>query len=302
MTSLLLPGAEAWRLPEDPPPALLSFLETALPTLLRRLRLWKGLASDRHQDIIEDLLQELWVDYLTHTEHLLAMPPAQRHLRWFRLLARAHYRWREQGRRHLSGEKLQELVHEAPAVGGLDGLAPGERRLLDQVQEQACYLKNGRLNAQETARRLRVSPQAVHDLWEQVAEASGLGNGFVGFWCLRLAEALTALGIELLRGSGNRQHCLRRVRRIRNRLAQRPLPPDLRALLARYRRRTQALTPLQVLTDSAELRPDHPVTERWLLRARQQSATAARRAGSRSAPSPGPDPHGPPSCTARQAG
>jgi hypothetical protein len=141
MTSLPLPGGPAWRLPDDPPPALLHFLDHALPTLLRRLGMWKGLAGDRHQDVIEDLLQELWLDYLTHTDKLLAMTEAERHLRWFRLLTRTHYRWREQGHRHLRGEKLAEIVHEAPAAAGLDGgladLPPGDRQLLAQVEKQA---------------------------------------------------------------------------------------------------------------------------------------------------------------------
>ncbi len=293
MTTPTVPGAAAWRLPPDPPPPLQSFLNHALPTLLRRLRLWKGLASDRHQDVIDDLLQELWLDYLTHQEQLLAMTQRERHLRWFRLLARSHYRWREQGQRHFGGETLAELVHE-PAAGGsadrcLDRLRAHERLLLTRVEEQACYLGNGRLNTQETARRLRVSPQTLRRLWEHVAEATGFGNSFLSFWCRRLGEALTCLGIDLLQdGGGDIRRHLRRIQRIRTRLRQRPLPMHLRQLLSRYRRRVRELAPAQVLTDAVALRPDDPTTPLWLVEAalRSQdlalaarSLRAARRAG-----------------------
>jgi len=316
MTAPPLPDAAAWRLPPDPPAALLSFLDHALPTLLRRLRLWKGLTSDRHQDIIEDLLQELWLDYLTHQEQLLAMTERERHLRWFRLLARSHYRWREQGQRHLGSDTLAELVHEPPpgetADRCLDRLRVHERQLLTRVEEQACYLKNGRLNTQETARRLRVSPQTLRRLWEQVAEATGFGDSFLGFWCRRLGEALAALGIDLMQGGVDSRRYLRRIRGIRARLRLRPLPMHLKRLLARYRRRARDLAPEQVLADAARLRPDDPTTLLWLVRARRRQTrshgsattgtTEARLVASRSTFAPVPDRRRSPSRRARQAG
>ena len=57
------------------------------------------------------------------------MTQRERHLRWFRLLARSHYRWREQGQRHFGGETLSELLHE-PAAGDTAGYL---RRLLGIV-------------------------------------------------------------------------------------------------------------------------------------------------------------------------
>ncbi|MHC4921014.1 MAG: hypothetical protein ACYTKC_15665 [Planctomycetota bacterium] len=297
MTAPTLPGGAPWRLPPDPPPPPQAFFDRALPTLLRRLRLWKGLRSDRHQDVIEDLLQELWLDYLTHEQHLLALTARERHARWFRLLTRSHYRWREQGQGHCRGDALQELVHEPAAPGTSDGcldqLPAHERLLLSRLEEQACYLKNGRLNTQATARRLRISPQTIRRLWEHVAEATGFGRGFLEFWCRRLGEALLCLGIDLLQDRPDWHGRLQRIHRIRTRLCQRPLPMHLKQMLVRYRRGARDLHPSQVLADAAGLRPDDAAAQLWLFEAAcadhdlalaARSLRAARRAGAGNVP------------------
>ncbi len=279
-------------LPPDAPAPIQAFLDRALPTLLRRLAVWKGLRLDRHQDIIEDLLQELWLDYLTHERELSALTIRERHARWFRLLTRSHYREREQGHRHCRGDAvLRELVHEPPATATTEPLLPiRDRLLLERVEDQACYLKNGRLNTQATARRLRVSPQTLRHLWEHVAEAAGFGDRFLEFWCRRLGEALLSLGIDLLRNPGDaRGHKLRRIQRIRTRLRQRPLPMHLKQLLFRYRRGVRSLLPVQVLADAAQMDPDAQSVQLWLVEAAirdgdlalaARSLRAARRTGS----------------------
>jgi hypothetical protein len=259
-------------LPAAAPAPIQAFLDGALPTLLRRLRLWKGLRRDRHQDVIEDMLQELWLDYLTHRRQLLALTTQERHARWFRLLTRSHYREREQGHQHCRSDTvLREVVAEpAPATANacLEPMATHDRTLLNRLQDQACYLKNGRLNIQETARCLRVSPETVRRLWQQVAEAAGFGEPFLRFWCQRLGEVLLSLGIDLLRGRDTgRSQKLRRIQRIRTRLGQRPLPMHLKQLLFRYRRGVHRLVPVQVLADAAQLCPQAHGVQLWLVEA-----------------------------------
>ncbi len=175
--------------------------------------------------------------------------------------------------------------------------------LLKDLLHKGAFMKNGRINHQESAEHLQVSPQEIRRCWERVANAMGYGQDFLNFWSRRLGEALLGLAADLLRDQAQIQVYrqqqrqrpdpkarLGRVQRIRKQLGCRPLPAQLKNMLARYcgrgvRRQLQALT---ILGDAQILLPKEPATHLWTyeaclvardLRGAMQSLRRARHCG-----------------------
>ena len=145
-----------------------------------------------------------------------------------------------------------------------------KKRLLRRVSQSATYLKNGRINCRITARSLDIGPEELTDFWASVATDLGFGREFLGFWRRRLVEALLGLAADPLRDSGavavhgedrrrrpDPRGRLERIRKLRARLGCRPMPRDLKSVLARYQNCDSRLCPRAILADANRLEPDH---------------------------------------------
>jgi hypothetical protein len=290
------------------PPAvemLDEFAERALPTMLRRMRCWKGLSSRRHADVLADLRQDLLLDCLENAAALAAMTPLERHARWFRLLERRHYQLRvRDGRLTEAASDPNQVAEPMPASLALrDVVSDPDCRVVQKLLRAARSMKNGRLNAEATAGRLGLHPRDVRAVWGRVTAALGYDEQFLAFWRQRLVEALVGLAADLLRDRGLvRLHAegerarpdprgrLRRIAQIKRRLSVRPLPAELRAVLAQFTRRRllQRLDPWLALQAALRLQPACPRVLLWhfenavahgLLREAARALRRARAAG-----------------------
>ena len=297
------------------------FRRRALPTLLRRLHMWKGLDRDQHHDLLEDLQQDLILDCLENPDVVVSLSSRDRHTRWFRLIERNHYQLHlRANRQRASSEQINYLedggtgqdARVEAELGPVDAwgedLPQPERRLLRRLSSSARYLKNGRLNCRASAQSLAMRPRDLTEAWCRVAEDLGYGDEFLAFWRRRLVEALLGLAADLLRDSGaivihdeDRRRRpdptgrLRRIGQLKNHLSCRPLPHEIKSVLARYPRtvRGRTLRPLEILADAAALQPDNATVHLWIFEAALAqedlpAAAAAIRAarGCRAAPVP----------------
>ena len=275
----------------DVSPELDEFWARALPTLLRRFRFWNGLCPNQHADILADLEQDLLLDCLEHPQTIRELPTDERHRRWFRLLEQRHYRLRIRDRRRQQSDcVLEELVDgqtSAPEAPHLDLLPSTERGMALRVIADAEWLKNGRLNACGTARRLGIRGDEIRSLWERSAAHLGFDSTFLLYWRQRLIEALVALAADLLVDAGAfgspARSCgeplraaagavprpdpkaqLRRIRRIRAQMSIRPIPPAVRSVLARFAGRTSpTVTAREALDAARSLEAGHRTVAVW---------------------------------------
>ena len=268
------------------------FRRRALPTLLRKLHIWKGLNQDQHRDLIEDLDQELWLDCLQHAELIISLPSRERHTRWFRLIEKQHYRLHTRSERVRAPDTALESLADSAPVGrdseessdfdpvqnwGSELQTP-QRRFLRRLGASARYLKNGRLNCRESAERLGVRPHDLNDAWIGVAAELGYGDDFLAFWRRRLVEALLGLAADLLRDTyrirvydearrrrPDPRGRLKRMRQLRAHLSWRPVPADLKHILTRYHSLSSpsGLDPREVLADAEFLAPADPSVKLW---------------------------------------
>lgn len=267
--------------------ALEVFRQRVFPAFLRRLSQWKGLDPEQHQDVIDDLMQDLVVDTLADPETILALPESERHARWLREAQRSHYRLALRGQRSREADLPLDAIAQTsgPAVGipsieDLDGLAQNDRNLLTRVASSGLYLKNGRLSSTKTARLCRVSHRRLRELWLRTADLCGFDAEYEDYWRRRLGEALLQLAAARLLESGELQvfgperrrpfepdRMRRRLRRIRNALETRPIAADLRSILRRIsparNERSIEPSPGVLLADASDLLPDEPAVELW---------------------------------------
>jgi hypothetical protein len=269
----------------DALPSLRHFVRTALPAALRRLSCWKGLRPGWHADVIEDLEQDLALDYLENRAAIDALPQRERHERWLRLLAQRHYQIRLRSQRaHTASCALPEIAaraphcRETPAMELPAALGESDRERLNELLTDSHHHRNGRINATASAQRLGVPPAEVRALWRRLAAALGYDERFLAFWRQRLVEALIGLAADLLRdqrrvqvfGEARRTRPdprgrLRRIRRIKDELSLRPVDADLKRVLARFTRRglSQRLTARAALDGALELAPREPAALAW---------------------------------------
>jgi hypothetical protein len=276
------------------------FRRRALPGLLRKLQLWKGLNPAQHADLLEDFHQELWLDCLQHDETIVALSTQERHARWFRLVETSHYHLHARCERNRTrDERLDRIPDVAtdqagesaqtrqtaefdPVAAWGEHLPTPQRRFLRELGTSARYLKNGRLNCRESARSMGVRPRELRQAWGVVAEDLGFDGEFLDFWRRRLVEALIGLAADLLRdrslvvlhGEDLRRRPdpkgrLRRIRRLRDRISLRPIPVDVKTVFVRYPqgRSTHDLQPRAILADAARLAPREPAVHLWMFEA-----------------------------------
>ncbi len=287
------------------------FRRRALPTLLRRLQTWKGFDRAMHADLVDDLNQELWLDCLQNADDIVALPTRDRHVRWFRLVERNHYRLHIRADRRRASDavldalpdRIEGSACEADAPDhtwhsdashpdaeranppGLDpvgrwggDLPTPHRKFLRRLAASASYMKNGRINCRESARSLGMRARDIKARWGDVAEDLGFDSEYLQFWRRRLVEALLGLAADLLRDAGkvtvHGEHQrrkpdptgrLRRIRQLRRRLGCRPIPRDVKHVLAHYHRRSSpaGLDPIRILRHAERLLPDDPAVQLW---------------------------------------
>ncbi len=266
------------------------FRQHVLPGLLRKLLRWKGLDQLRNADLVEDVSQELFLDCMQHGEEIAGLELRQRHARWLRVMDQCVYRLHVRSSRqrdpeasidHLTAEGTRPSRDElGPLASCQVDLPPGHRRFVRHLEQHASYLKNGRINAKESAQALGLRQGCFKHAWGKVAAGLGLDEEFLEFWRSRLVEALVGLAADLLRDDeAVRVHReaqrrrpdplgrLRRIRKLRDALASRPLPPDLKSVLTHYRRGPLTRTPRQILADAATLQPNGTAVLLWTFEA-----------------------------------
>ncbi len=266
-----------------PPPGLLAlapFLQRLLPAMLRRHRRWRSLAGANRLELLADLHQELRLDSLEHEALVVALPPRERHQRWFRLAERWIYRQRSRADSIDDDAALDAgpvLTDATPTAADLHCLLPDVPiDVLERLVHRGEVLGNGRCNATATGQHLGLRRQQVRKLWARTATRLGYDDEFLAFWQRRLAEAITGLAADLLldreqlvllprpRRRPDPKGRLRRIRRIRVVLTIRPLPYVLRQQLARLLRTDRPpLLPTQLLSIAEQLQPGDPAIALW---------------------------------------
>ncbi len=283
---------------------LQDFFTRALPGAIRRLGCWQGLHQERHADVIDDIRQDIAIDYLTHRDATLALPPSERHERWLRVMGRSHYRMRGRTNYLAIAEPALDAL-PAPAVDGVGELGDDNLHFAEQMCTSAVHLKNGRINERQTARTIGVSENELRVRQQRLIEELGLDAQTVAFWRQRLVEALLGLAADVLRDGGHvaihaearrprpdPRARLRRVLAIKARLRHVHQPPELRRVLCRYgEKQRHQLDPATALLGAAELAPGLAAVHLWRfeLCVACHDATGAARA-LRAARHCGPDP------------
>ncbi len=256
------------------------FLRWQLPALLRRHRLWHGRDNCSRNDVLAELRQELRLDCIEHAATIADLDRSARHVRWFRIAERWLYRHRRAPQRRAVELAFdlpaQPVADEPPAEPSLlaDLLPEAPEGVLERMVHTAVQHGNGRCNTTGTAQRLGLPRARLRKLWLLAASRAGYDGEYLGFWQRRLAEALTGLAADLLADAGGlvilprrrprpdpRQR-LARIRRIRTAMSVRPLPYDLRRLLALALRKSTP-PPAELLAAAARLRPYEPSIPMW---------------------------------------
>lgn len=248
------------------------FTSRLLPQAIRRLAARRGLSRTQQRDLLEDAAQEIRLDALEHAQEICALPPTERHQRWFRATERFVYRQRLCAPRLTEAEGTEPPL-SAEGSAALDLAQEPWRSLREHTQRHG----NGRPNLKATAGRMRLPERQVRQLWERYTSQLGYDDQFLAFWARRLAEALTGLAADLLRDSGvchllpqrreppDPQGRRRRIRRIRRMLQLRPLPHHVRRALSldMHDRAHAATRPLQILVQATTLAPDFGAAWLW---------------------------------------
>ncbi len=255
---------------------LAEFYRSALPAAVRRLRTWHGLDPAHHGDVVDDLRQDIAVDFVTHRDELNQLPPQARHDRWLRIVGRSHYSLRTKGRQVTAATDLDALADAAPppTPASLDDL---DTAFVDDLLRNAVRLKNGRLNEKITARSIGITPVRLRAQQARLVDALA-GARAIEFWQRRLVEALLGLAADLLRDSGRvlihaertrprpDPHArLERIARLRAQLKLLPVGDDLRRVLVRYGRRARyVFDPGVALASALSLAPRDPQVQLWV--------------------------------------
>ena len=137
-----------------------------LPQAIRRLAGRRGLCRTQQRDLLEDTAQELRLDALEHAKAICALPPPERHQRWFRATERFVYRQRLAAPRLHESAEGAESAAASEAIGAFDPNQEPWRSLREQTQRHG----NGRLNLKATAGRMGLSERHVRQLWERCSE------------------------------------------------------------------------------------------------------------------------------------
>jgi hypothetical protein len=253
-----------------------AFRRGALLATLRRLAVWKGLGP-QHQDVVDDLRQELALDCVANATLVTNLDRRARHARWFRLVQREHYRLRVRGARSV---EASQCLDELPAIETTREARASalDAELAARLARSVHRFKNGRLNAERTAQSLRVGPNRLRTLRCELAEQLGHGAEYRAFWQRRLCEALVGAAAALLhaRGAlrlfGDRQATLpdhatslRRLRRIKAALSVCQRSRAVRSALACGLRRPSG--PRELLDRAAALEPGSGLVELWRIEA-----------------------------------
>ncbi len=254
---------------------LARFEQRYLAAALRRLTQWKGFDARRHEDVLDDVRQELAVDCLVGAEEVLALEERERHRRWFRIVQQVHYRLRTRDARYETGNAELDRLPTQSVDDDLDALEMrGDHRdALKSIQRAATHLKNGRLNAEATASALGMHRVQFKQLWERLTNALGFGDHYVDFWRERLLEALVQHTADRLTANGALRVCRqstrlpdprasrRRIERVRAALSSHPPTQQLKSVFA------QALgkhtTPRDLIEAATALSPEHAGVDLW---------------------------------------
>jgi hypothetical protein len=256
------------------------FVRCLLPGLLRQLGVWEGLTSARRREVVEDLCQDLSLDFLENRAALAEMAAAERHQRWFRLVNRRHYDLEVRPLRGRRDVALDSVAVETPSdvdpAALRELLSDADARLAQQLAEGGSRLKNGRINRWLTARSLGLSRSKLRARQAHIAAALGTDDRYLAFWQRRLVEALLGLAADELRDRGTvrlfgerlrrrpdpagRWH---RLQRILKRLQFLPLPPALRVVVALCNRSARDLGHTQASAAAVALAPDDPAAQLW---------------------------------------
>ncbi|MEQ1630855.1 MAG: hypothetical protein ABL997_00685 [Planctomycetota bacterium] len=257
--------------------ALLSlqwFTTRLLRGQLRRHGRCRHRPSSQQRELLADLRQELMVDCLSHLDAVLALPPHERHRRWFRFVERWLYR---ELRRNEALPEHFEASAQAPldeeALHGSDLPMPTDAG----PRCTPATLRNGRTNVTATANAAGLTRRRVRALWVDLADRLGYDATFLCFWRRRLAEALTGLASDQLRDREvvhllprprrrpDPRARLRRIRRILSILSVRPLPHDVRRAIAiaKLRRNTSSARPSDLMAAAAVLDAGRPEIALW---------------------------------------
>ena len=262
--------------PRDDLECLQEFFARALPAAIRRLRCWQGLHHARHADVIDDIRQDIAVDYLAHRDDALALEPRERHERWLRVMGRTHYQSRGRAQYFGIAEPALDTL-PAPAIEAVEGLDDDSADFADLMCSNAVHLKNGRLNERQTAQSIGLSECELRVRQQRLMEELGFDAQTVAFWRQRLVEALLGLAADVLRDGGHvaihaearrprpdPRARLRRILALKAKLRHVRLPPEVRRVLSRYgEKQRHQLDPATALLGAAELAPDHAAVHLW---------------------------------------
>jgi Flp pilus assembly protein TadD len=262
----------------------LAFLEPfrlrVLPSVLRRMAIWKRLDSAAQQEVAADAMQELAVDCLANPDAVLELEERERHTRWIRIVQRVHYALRERTARKHVGEEILEFIETCEGLPLDLPLSANDQRLLERMLGAADRLKNGRMSLRSTARSLGLSPNTLADLRARVVAALGFAGEREQYWRGRLAEALCSTAAAWLRHDGELnlwddaerrgfepERCRERFARIRSALALGPTEPEMHQaldlVLATSERSALPLHPRELLRIAERLAPRDATIQLW---------------------------------------
>ncbi len=283
-------------------PWIEEFLRSKLPTLERRFTVLRGTGRQHHAELRAEVAQELALDLLTHRSEIEALTAAQRATRWAMLADRLHYQWFGKTWRKAidvdivrDGDVLADRRPEFEDDERMHRLPSELRRALHRLAPIADAATGWSLH--RAAARLGLSVAEFRVLQRRLAVRLGYGTGYIAFWSRRLGEALLGLGADLIRdresthlyddARRNRPDPSarrRRIARIHSCFAWQPRNDPIRAMSARYLRRSSPLPhePADAIRDAERLLPGDPRPALWLaehevLCGRLSSAAAALR-------------------------
>jgi hypothetical protein len=265
------------------------WIEPELRRVLRALRRFRRFDHRLRPDLLEDLRQELVLDYFQNRRQIERLSQPERRERWMRLAGRAHYRISAGVQRRIdpgsepdscAGLGLRGLEALEPWLA-CEEVAPQCVALARTLVEKGTWFRNGRLNARATARALRCAAWRMRATIRELGDALGRGREHVQFWSWRLAEGLLGLASDLLRDRALvRVHgeCQRRrpdpsgrrrgIARARRMLRSCSLPPFVAGVKRRSSEgRLERRSPLDLLADARLLWPDHPAIALWTFEA-----------------------------------
>ncbi len=181
--------------------------------------------------------------------------------------------------RRLDRDARVDRLADSQVQALLDPLPPKLQTFIAKMlakPDHMQHLKNGRLNAAATARNIGMDPRELRALWSKLANALGYGEEYLTFWRHRLVEALLNYAVDSLRDDGllepththsspDPNRSLRRIKHIRAELSRRPLPPDMKSVLAQFRCpiSPKGMAPDLAVRLACKLQPQSPTVHLW---------------------------------------